>query len=53
MTIETIIRNLRNIVDEWREASEDQNLEETKTSVKLILNDVCNSLGIEPKQIGL
>jgi hypothetical protein len=53
MTIETIIRNLRNIVDEWREASEDQNLEEVKTSVKLILDDVCNSLGIRPEQIGL
>ena len=53
MTIETIIRSLRNIVDEWREASEDQNLEEVKTSVKMILDDVCNSLGINPEQIGL
>jgi hypothetical protein len=53
MTIETIIRSLRNIVDEWQEASKDQILEEVKTSVKLILDDVCNSLGIEPKQIGL
>ncbi len=53
MTIETIIQNLRNIVAEWKEASEGENLEDVKASVKLIMNDVCNSLDIEPEQIGL
>jgi len=52
MTIETIIQNLRNIVAEWKEACEGENLEDVKASVKLILDDVCNSLGIEPEQIG-
>ena len=53
MTIETIIRNLRKIVDEWQEASDGQDLVAIKSSVKLILDDVCSSLGIEPEQIGL
>ena len=53
MTVEAIIQNLRNIVVEWHEASEGENLEDVKASVKLILDDVCNSLGIEPEQIGL
>ena len=53
MTIESIIQNLRNIVVEWKEATDGENLEDIKASVKLILDDVCNSLGIEPEQIGL
>ena len=53
MTIETIIQNLRNIVAEWKEACEGESLEDVKASVKLILDDVCYSLGIEPEQIGL
>jgi len=53
MTIETIVQNLRNIVAEWHEATDGENLEDVKASVKLILDDVCNSLGIEPEQIGL
>jgi len=53
MTVEAIITNLRNMVAEWHEATDGENLEDVKTSVKLILDDVCNSLGIEPEQIGL
>ena len=50
MTIETIVQNLRNIIVEWKEASDGENLEDVKASVKLIMDDVCNSLGIEPGQ---
>ncbi len=53
MTVEAIIQNLRNIVAEWQEATDGENLEDVKASVKLILVDVCNSLGINPEQIGL
>ena len=53
MTVEAIIQNLRNMVAEWKEACEGEDLEDVKASVKLILDDVCNSLGIESKQIGL
>ena len=53
MTIESIIQNLRNIVAEWQEATDGENLEDIKASVKLILDDVCHSLGIEPEQVGL
>jgi hypothetical protein len=42
MTFETIVQNLRNIVVEWREATDGENLEDVKTSVKLILDDACN-----------
>ncbi len=50
MTVEAIIQNLRNIVAEWHEATDDENLEDVKASVKMILDDVCNSLNIEPGQ---
>ena len=53
MTVEAIITNLRNIVAERQEATNGADLEDVKASVKLILDDVCNSLGIEPEQIGL
>ena len=53
MTVEAIIQNLRNMVVEWKEATDGENLEDVKAPVKLVLDDVCNSLGIEPKQIGL
>ena len=53
MTIESILQNLRNLVQEWQEATDGENLEDVKASVKLILDDVCNSLGIKPEQIGL
>lgn len=53
MSKETIIENLRNIVVEWREASDNQNLEEVQTPVKLILNEVCNLLDTNPTEIGL
>jgi hypothetical protein len=42
MTVEAIIQKLRYIVTEWREATDGENLEDVKTSVKLILDDACN-----------
>ena len=48
MTIEMIIQYLRHIVPERKETCNGENLEYVKTLVRLILDDVANSLGIEP-----
>lgn len=52
MSKETIIENLRSLVSEWLLAT-GGDLNEAKTSVEMLLIDVCNSLDISPDEIGL
>jgi len=53
MTIETIIRNLRNIVDELQEATDGEQLDDVKAPVKMLFEDICQVLNIDPELIGL
>lgn len=53
MTIETIIQRLGHLVAEWLEATDGEQLDDVKAPVKLMFEDVCQVLNIEPKQIGL
>ncbi len=53
MTIETIIRRLRHLVDEWQEATDGEKLEDVNAPVKMLFEDICQVLNIEPDQIGL
>ena len=53
MTTEAILLNLSNLVQEWQEAAAGQDLEDVKASVSFLLEDVCQSLGVDPQEIGL
>ena len=53
MTIETIIRRLRHLVDEWQEATDGEKLEDVKAPVQLLFEDICQVLNIDPELIGL
>ena len=53
MTIETIINRLNHLAAEWLEATDGELLDDVKAPVKMLFEDICQVLNIEPDQIGL
>ena len=53
MTIETIIQRLSHLVAEWLEATGDEQLDDVKAPVKMLFEDICQVLNIDPELIGL
>ena len=53
MTIETIIQRLSPLVAEWHEATNGELSDDTKAPVKMLFEDICRVLNIEPELIGL
>jgi hypothetical protein len=53
MTLEKIIRRLGHLVAEWHEATDGEQLDDVKAPVKLLFEDICRALNINPELIGL
>ena len=53
MTIETMINRLSHLVSEWLEATDGEQLDDVKAPMKMLIEDICQVLNIEPEQIGL